>query len=105
MSWDLFVKPFYKDFYRFYIENKEGLCKEPAFIIIPKHHILGEKNRYVLYVSDVAELGKFKTLKEAYLKLRELMQKAKFPIKLWLKLPYRDKLIFFGESEKKEDKR
>jgi len=101
MSWDFILNPFKDELFLFYIETKNKLAKEPAFILIPDDHVLSD-GKWVLLINGVGKVGEWRTKQTAVQKLRDIIKKAKYPIKVSVKMPGVKKLHFFYEK-KEED--
>jgi len=99
MSWDLILNPFKDELFLFYIETEGQLAKEPAFILIPDDHVLCD-GKWTLLINGVGKVGEWRTKQTALQKLRDIIKKAKYPIKVFVKMPNIEKLYFF--TEKKE---
>lgn len=82
---------------KFYINDKT----HPAFLLFPKWHVAASKRQCYLYMNTVGLLGKFRTEKKALTYLKNLVENANFPLKVYKVSKYgrkKDEFIFFAEN-------
>ena len=63
----------------YWIETEAGLAKAPAFLLVP----LGKA--HILLLNRVGEIARYGTLKEARTRIKELVETANYPMRLYLK--------------------
>jgi len=63
---------------RYFIDDAE----KPAFLLLSKHNPLSHGG-FELYMNYVARLGRFSSMKKAEDKLREVISKARRPLKVF----------------------
>lgn len=79
---------------RYYINEAE----KPAWIILDKYSILtSQKSCFQLWF-DTMHCWRFRRLSECHDKIREMVQKAKVPMKVWRKTK-RDERVLFAVKE------
>ena len=63
----------------YWIETEEGLAKGPAFFIVPS------KRTYLLILNNVGLIDSYKRLKQAQIRIKELVENSNYPMKIYLK--------------------
>jgi hypothetical protein len=63
----------------YWIETEDGLAKAPAFLIIPNNNI------YILFLNKVGVINRYKRLKQAQTRIKELVESGNYPMKIYLK--------------------
>lgn len=76
----------------YWIETEEGLAKGAAFLIAP----LGDA--HVLVLNNVGVIARYKRLKEAQNRIKELVESANYPMKVYLKKHGKVKTHPFAEN-------
>lgn len=78
---------------RYYVND----CEEPAFLI--GGGVFARKGKLCsLYMNTVCELGSFSSFKKAREKLKEIVAKAKLPVKLY-RIKNNGQRVLFAEKE------
>lgn len=85
---------------KFFVNEKE----HPAFLMFPKHHYLAlETKKYNLYLNGVGLIASFRTRKQLFERLKEIIEQANFPIKVFQVSKFgnqRGKKILFAENQR-----
>ena len=82
---------------KFYVNGKD----RPAFLLFPRGHWTSTKNGHSLYMNNVGLIGVFSSQKKAVERLKQIIQNANFPVKIYQVSKYgrkRGKHIFFAEN-------
>lgn len=83
---------------KFFVDEKE----HPAFLMFPKHHYLAlETKKHNLYLNGVGLIAAFRTRKQLFERLKQIVEHANFPIKVWQVSKFgrqRGKKILFAEN-------
>ena len=83
---------------KFYINGKDT----PAFLLFPKYHWASSKSYHHLYMNTVGLIGKFTAEKKALARLKEIVENANFPVRVYKSSKYgrnRGKRILFAENK------
>ena len=65
---------------KFYVDEKE----HPAFLIFPKYHYLClDTKKHNLYLNGVGLIASFETRKALFERLKQIVENANFPIKVY----------------------
>ena len=83
---------------KFFIDGKDV----PAFLLFPKHHF-ASRHGYTLYLNRVGVIASFSSNKKALERLKEIVERANFPMRLYRVRKYggkRNKRILFAENKK-----
>ena len=73
---------------RFYVND----AQEPAFLIC--RGAFSPKGPWTLYMNSISELGSFSSREKAFEKLREIVSKAKLPVKVYRESHGGKKILF-----------
>lgn len=79
-----------------------GNAKSPAFLLFPKYHWASTKSAHSLYLSNVGLIARFSSQKKALDRIKELVEKANYPLKLYQVSKFgrkRGKQILFAENK------
>jgi len=83
---------------KFYVNGKE----HPAFLFFPRYHYLSaKKTKHSLYMNGVGLVSSFSSKKQTFARLREIVENANFPLRLYQVSKYgskRGKRILFAEN-------
>lgn len=82
---------------KFYVNRKES----PAFLLFPKWHFASTKTQHSLYMNRVGLIGRFTSEKKALERLKQIVESANFPLRLYKVTKFgrkRGKRILFAEN-------
>jgi len=82
---------------KFYIND----AKKPAFLYFPKWHHFAWEKKHTIYMNSIGLLGTFRSRRKAFAKLREIIETANEPVKVYrVSKTGRDKgkRVFFAEK-------
>lgn len=82
---------------KFFINGKES----PAFLLFPKWHFASTKTQHSLYMNCVGLIARFTSEKKALARLKQIVEHANFPMRLYKVSKYgrkHGKRILFAEN-------
>jgi len=83
---------------KFYVNGKDS----PAFLYFPRGHYLSIDHKHTLYMSRVGLIATFGTRKKTLERLKEIIESANFPTRVYQVSKYgkkRGKRILFAENK------
>lgn len=78
-----------------------GDAEHPAFLVFPKYHWASTKTAHSLYLNTVGLIATFSTRKKAFDRIKELVENANYPLRLYRVSKFggkRGKHIFFAKN-------